>query len=254
MVSTTTMVALGAAALFDFCLPLGAYLICRGRMKVRPRNILVGSICFLSAVALEALLGRRVATATPQIASWFKAHDLARALYPALLAGVFEETGRLFGMSFLVRKEDGAGVAYGIGHGGIEAILAGGLISTANLVLALLVNHGELGPVLGNSLPPTAVTTLVHLTWHAPLLKALERASAFVFQIALSLLVWRAVTKKRPLLFVAAILAHFGIDAPGAMVDLKVIHIEAWMLDGTYAAIAIAILAILLPRLPGKSP
>lgn len=248
MVSSGAMVGLGMAALVGFSLPVAAYLICRGRMTLRARNILVGVICFLVSVGLEALFGGYFTKINPQTAAWFKAHGVALGLFAGLCAGVFEESGRLVGLSFLVRKEDGAAVAYGIGHGGIEAVLLGGLQSLAYLLVAILLNSGG----FGGHLPANVVARLEHATWFGPLYSALERGWALVFQIALSLLVWRSVREKQPLLFLAAIVAHAAIDASIAMIGLKLIHVETWMVQGFFSAIAVAVLAFLWPRLPAR--
>ena len=96
------------------------------------------------------------------------------------------------------------------------------------------------------------VNSLQHLTFVGALPSALERASALVLQIALSLLVWRAVRDKRPLLYFAAILAHAAYDMPAAMSLAGVIHLNTWTLEAIYAAIAIVILIPLLRRLPPR--
>lgn len=228
MVSTATTVGLGVSALVVLSLPVAAYLICRGRMELRARNILVGAGCFLFfSVVLESLASRYILVVNPQTVSWFETHRLAHAFYLALAAGVFEETGRFCGLSFLVRQEDGAGVAYGIGHGGIEAILLVGFRFAVLLLVALLVNQGRLNAISGGHFPPAVLAQLEQMTWVRPLEGTLERTSVFVVQIALSLIVWRAVRMKRPLLFVVAILAHTALDAPSAMLRVRLIHINS---------------------------
>ena len=49
-------------------------------------------------------------------------------VYAALAAAVFEETGRLIAMKFWMKKwlDFPNALMYGIGHGGVEAILLGG--------------------------------------------------------------------------------------------------------------------------------
>ena len=46
-------------------------------------------------------------------------------LYGGLMAGVFEETGRYVSFKWFLKKETRIqdGLSYGIGHGGIEAML-----------------------------------------------------------------------------------------------------------------------------------
>jgi uncharacterized membrane protein YhfC len=257
MVSTGGMIGLGVAVLISVCLPLLVYLVCRGRMSLRARNILVGACCFIFfALVLESLLHRYLLIGNPATATWFKAHRIGFALYGALAAGVFEETARLLGLSVFARKEDGAGVAYGIGHGGAEAIIIGALGFGNSLMLAVLLNQGKLAATLGPRVPPEALAkiqaSLEQLTFFGALPGALERASALVLQIALSVLVWRAVRDKLPLLFFAAIFAHAAADMPAALLRAGVIHMSTWAIEGIYAAIAVVLLAIMLPRLPPR--
>lgn len=257
MVSLGAMIGLGVAALISLALPAIAYFVCRKRMSLRARNILIGALCFVVfALVIEGALNAFLLVINPPTATWFKVHRIAFAIYGALAAGVFEETARLFGLSFLARKEEGAGVAYGIGHGGAEAVLIGALGFGQSIVLAVLLNQGKLQSVLGARVPPGTFekiqSSLEHLTFIGALPGAVERASAFVFQIALSLLVWRAVKFKQPLLYLAAILAHAAIDAPAAALQEGLIHLSTWAIEGGYAAIALVLLVILLPRVPAR--
>ena len=59
-------------------------------------------------------------------------------------AGLFEETGRLVVMLLLLKAFHrlADGLAFGLGHGGLEAMLLVGLTYVSNLVLAVLMNTG----------------------------------------------------------------------------------------------------------------
>ena len=67
-------------------------------------------------------------------------------VYAALAAAVFEETGRLIAMKFWMKKwlDFPNALMYGIGHGGVEAILIGGLSGISNLVSMLMINSGAM--------------------------------------------------------------------------------------------------------------
>ena len=56
------------------------------------------------------------------------------AIYGGLTAGIFEELGRFVAFFFLLKKylDYKDGFAYGIGHGGIESILVGGILCASN--------------------------------------------------------------------------------------------------------------------------
>jgi uncharacterized membrane protein YhfC len=54
-------------------------------------------------------------------------HTWLYAVLGALLAGLFEETGRFIAFKFLLKKRTDrkTAISYGIGHGGFEAIFGG---------------------------------------------------------------------------------------------------------------------------------
>ena len=68
-----------------------------------------------------------------------------------------------------------------------------------------------------------ALTPVIEqLTTNAPhlfLLGGFERISAVIMHLSFSVLVWAAVTRRMPLLYVLAILLHAGVD--GAVVALQ---------------------------------
>ena len=75
-------------------------------------------------------------------------------LYIALLslsAGLVEEFGRFFAFSVMLKKkhEFRHGIAYGIGHGGVEAIIVVGLSFVSNIVIAIFINTGTLSTLPG---------------------------------------------------------------------------------------------------------
>jgi len=137
--------------------------------------------------------------------------------YGALAAGVFEETGRLVGFTVLKRRFQGVrtGVAYGIGHGGIEAILLVGLTMVGNLVVSVVINLGQ-----ADGVPAAVVTALTGEPSWMFLVGGGERVIAIALQISLSILVWVAVTHPgRRWLFPLAILFHAIGDVPAAMMQ-----------------------------------
>jgi len=259
MVSTGGLAGLCVAGLIAIGAPFLAYFLFRARLTLSLRNILVGAVCFiLFSFAIELPLNNYLLASNPVSAAWFKAHGWIYALYGAFAAGLFEETGRLVGFGLLARKSDGAGtaLAYGIGHGGAEAIIVGGLGIFQSLVLAFLYNHGKLDQVLSAKFSPDKLAAihskLAHLTFFNALPGGFERLSALTLQIALSFLVWRAVTRKEWRFYFLAILAHTAFDVPAMLLQRGIIHPGVWQLEAGYAALAVVVAGILLSRLPPK--
>lgn len=113
---------------------------------------------------------------------------------------------------------------YGAGHGGIEVLLVMGVTMAQNLVYALMVNAGQTeailstvpqaqAEVLASGLQSLAATPAVMF-----LLSPIERVIALVLHMALSVLVWRAVTGKFYLYF-AAIGIHALVDASAVLLQ-----------------------------------
>ena len=68
------------------------------------------------------------------------------ALYGSVMAGLFEETGRLLAMRYVLKKEHRNAhnaLMYGAGHGGFEmfVILSIGMIN--NLIYSVMINLGQ---------------------------------------------------------------------------------------------------------------
>ena len=107
---------------------------------------------------------------------------------------------------------------YGIGHGGIEAIIIVGLTSISNLIASIMINTGTFEPMLASLDDEVKAQTLkqVSLLWTtSPLdfyMAGLERVVAISFHICLSYIVYRAVKNKKVQLLVLAIVLHAGLD------------------------------------------
>ncbi|MGF6509571.1 YhfC family intramembrane metalloprotease [Paraburkholderia sp. 32] len=146
-----------------------------------------------------------------------------------------------------LRADDGAALSYGLGHGGAEAWMVGVFVQFQWLVFAVLENRGRLGDYLGN-LPAEAVMRvhliLASLTPQLAGIFALERVAALVFQIGLSVLMWRGVRAGSRGILPLAIGVHALIDVPAAMT-------QAWLLplaaaDTIYAVAAVFVAGLLI--------
>jgi uncharacterized membrane protein YhfC len=257
MIQTPVLASLAVSAFLTALFPVAIFLICRKRMTLLIRNILIGAaIFFMFAGVLEKALHFYVLKANPLTAAWFPLHPVAFALYGCLAAGLFEETGRYLGMRYFVRNSGnpGTAVAYGIGHGGIEAILIGSLAGVGILVLGVLLNSGFLESTVGHgpdgdklmqlraNLQALSVTTIAMGT--------LERLIALLIQIGLSLIVWRAVETRRLGFLALAILLHALIDFPAGLAQTRQLPIA--VVEGLLVIAGVGIVAFFLFKLPRK--
>lgn len=137
-------------------------------------------------------------------------------------SGLAEEPARWLVLRFLARRDRAwrDGVLFGVGHGGIEALLVVGVSFVGTLVLLVASDAilAEVEPDLAGA--ATAIRAQLDAARAAPftpLLGLWERALAITFHIAASLLVLRSVRDRRPQLLLAAIALHIGFNGVGAV-------------------------------------
>jgi len=253
-VAPITLTSLSLATLFVALMPVVLYRKLRKPFAFDWRDTITGVAIFtLFATLIERALNGFVLH-NEGFASVFVAHPAAFVAYGAIVAGVCEEVGRYIGMRLLLRRAasrshasvDSTGLGYGIGHGGAEAWLVGVMVQLQWIVFAVLANRGELDQHLTN-LPMDAVLR-VHLILASlsPTLAGvfvIERAAALVFQLGLSVLMWRGVRTGSKMILPVAIVAHALIDVPAALYQARLVALP--VADGVYAVGAIIVAAVL---------
>lgn len=141
-------------------------------------------------------------------------------LYGGICAAVFEEVGRFIAMKFCMKNflDKKNAIMYGIGHGGIEAIIIVGISEISNIATAVAINSGSLESVL-SAVPQDQREVLyeqVSALWTAPAadfyMAGLERVIAILLHIGLSYLVYRFVKYKEKNYFFMALAIHFLVD------------------------------------------
>lgn len=179
--------------------PVGGMLILLGRKKGIGKAFLLGMLAFavsqlgIRIPVLQLLLPRYAWFHVLQLYPW------AYGLFLGLTAGLFEEGARWIAIRFFLKDRTDLehGLAFGLGHGGVEAMILVGLNLIAGLAL-ILAGQGAL-------FPATAKTVLI---------SGLERLYAMAFHVGASLLVMRGVRKKRTAGYLAAaVVLHTVMDA-----------------------------------------
>jgi uncharacterized membrane protein YhfC len=170
MVSTATIAAIIFTLNVCFLVPIGLAVYFYKKHKIYLPAILVGALAFavtqpLSRIPLLQLLSAQ---------DWYSQmaqNTILLALFLSLTAGLFEETGRFICFKYILKNKLAwkNGLAYGIGHGGFEAIAIVGLSSINNLVFTKIINSGQIDS-LAAALPPETLNYLVEqLTTASPL-------------------------------------------------------------------------------------
>lgn len=253
MISTAQMLAIAFSAAVGLLLPIALVLIWRKKTRAPLSAALVGAVVFfLFAMVLEQIFHRMVLVPGGYVLT----HPWAYVLYGALAAGVFEETGRLVGFKLLLKKRTGreTGVMYGLGHGGMEAILLCGLTMTTYLVLAVQAGSGaELGDY-GEAVALIAATPAAMLA-----ISGVERLIAICFHTALSVLVFQAAFRPGRLwLYPAAIGLHAGLDLfaaayqVGMISNIYVVEILVALFTAAVCALAVRMYRRDVPAAPSQ--
>jgi uncharacterized membrane protein YhfC len=264
VVAPLTLSSLAVATLFVAALPFLIYRRVRRTLALNPRDAITGIAIFaLFAMVIERALNDYVLHRNEASAA-FLSNPLAFVVYGALAAGICEEVGRVIGMRLLNKralarsasaasasaaaagKGDGTALTYGLGHGGAEAWLVGVLVQIQWILFAVFENRGELDGYLSN-LPTDSVMRihliLASLTPQTAGIFALERVAALVFQIGLSVLMWRGVRAGWRGILPLAIVLHALVDVPAALFQAQLVPLAA--VDGVYAVGAVIVAGLL---------
>ena len=174
-------------------------------------------------------------------------------IYAATVAALFEETGRYLAFRFVLTKHPNkeTAVTYGIGHGGIECILVLGVTYIQYYAYGQLINNGSMDKMLSaykdSSQSVDAlnqlITNIKGVTQMTCYMADLERISAMMVQVALSILVFQAVyVAGKKYMFWVAVALHFLMDVPAALYQkgvLKLLPTEIILF--VYAALVLAL-------------
>jgi len=261
VVAPLTLSSLALATLFVAALPFVIYRRLRRPLALQPRDAIVGIAVFaLFAMVIERALNDYMLHGNEASAA-FLSNPLAFVVYGALAAGVCEEVGRFIGMRLLLKRhaaksagaarpartDDGTALTYGLGHGGAEAWLVGVLVQVQWLLFAVFENRGQLDGYLSN-LPPDSLMRihliLASLSPQTAGIFALERVAALVFQIGLSVLMWRGVRAGWRGILPLAIGLHALVDVPAAMFQARLVPLGA--VDAVYALGAVVVAGLLM--------
>jgi uncharacterized membrane protein YhfC len=176
-----------------------------------------------------------------------------------LSAGVFEELSRFVMYRWWAKdaRSWGTGLLAGAGHGGAEAIILG-LLALYGYIQMLIARGVDISTLVTPDRVELAKTQ-IQAYWSAPaymsLLGALERLFAITVQLACSVLVLQALTRKKFWWVAVAILFHALVD--GIAVYVSQIGFSAIEIEGIVSLFALAglgiIFALFKPEIPLNS-
>lgn len=228
MFSNVTIAALAVGAALAILIPVIAVIVYKRKNRDTwlPSAFVGAGTFIVFALLLEQLL-HTVMLPIVQGNPW------VCAVYGALAAGVFEETGRFVAYKTLMRKHYTTknAVLMGLGHGGIEAALVLGVTLLTYLTLILSANSVGLDKALETAAKGNAemaqtlgaqLETIREYNFISCALGIYERVIAMTIHTCMSVWVYKAVTH-RLWLYPAAIAAHAGLDFFAALFQQNII-------------------------------
>lgn len=249
MVSISSMMMMCLTLMICFGVPLGLFWFVRRRYQASIKSFFVGMIVFIvTTQILEAVVHVYLLKVNQTTSIWLM-QPLIYSLYGGLMAGVFEETGRYFSFKWFLKKENRIqdGVSYGIGHGGIEAMLIVGTTYLNNLIFSVLINQGWIENLgLSAELEETVVTQLTQISPIIFGLAGYERLMTIMIQIGLSILVFKGVRERKICYYVLAVFIHAILDVPAALVQVGMFNI--YVVEGFITLIAIGFIIFMVKQ------
>lgn len=216
-VQVASMIGMCFTLLISFGLPIGLMLYAMNKLKAKMISFWIGAATFIVfALVLEQLLHVGMIN---QFGEALTGNILIKAIYGGLAAGIFEEVGRFVSMKLFMKRflnKENA-FMYGVGHGGIEAMIIVGLTTVSNLINSYMINTGlmEKSLELFDSDIQQQTIDQISLLWTtSPVdfyMAGVERIVAITLHISLSYIVYRAVKDgKIQLLFLSIALHAFA--------------------------------------------
>jgi len=219
MVSGLSMFFMSLTIFICFLLPVILTIYFYKKYRISIAAVFTGALVFFVFQVITRMPLINVLSAQPWFVR-FSQNTILYALALGLSAGLFEEIGRYLGFRLLLKKrlEWKNGIALGIGHGGLEAILIAGFANINNLVFSVMINTGVFESSIAPSLPSgTAEILRSQLVNTSPYLFAvagIERVFAMALHIAFSVIVLYGVMNNKFRYVVYAILLHALVNTP----------------------------------------
>jgi uncharacterized membrane protein YhfC len=228
---------------------------------------LIGAATFaVFAIGLESIPKVFLFQLDNPVSAFVLSHAWLYAVVGALLAGVFEETGRFLAFKFLLRKRTKreTAISYGIGHGGFEAIFILVFSGIQYLMYISLINSGQFSTIVDQvrATSPDQVAAmeaipaaLAAMTISSIGIAVMERVSAMLGHIAFSILVFDgARTPKKGWMFPLAIFLHAFLDFFAVFYQVGIISISPAIFEVLLLLVAVVFFCLTLRFVYRKMP
>jgi len=228
--TNTTLLAFVLMGIIGITAPVALVVIWLVKTKQPFTTVLVGAITFIVfALGLETIPKLIFLRANNPIGNYVAGHMGLYMIIAALLAGIFEETGRLVAFKYILKKRNDrmTALSYGIGHGGVEVLLVLGVAGFQYLAYAIMIQAGQFDQIVAEVAAKApdqvdtiktvadsiAATSLLTVFWGI-----IERIAAVLIHISCSIIMFKAVKMKGKMwLYPVAVLIHTSVDMIAAL-------------------------------------
>jgi len=245
MVSTASILFIILTLLVSLLFPIILGVVLYRKWHYSIRALLVGVLVFLIFQIFTRIPALQILSGM----SWYRkmAENIwLIALFLGLTAGIFEEVGRWLGLRYFVKKQWDTrnGVAFGIGHGGIESIVLVTMSMVNNLIISMMINSGTYDKLMNLQLGEASAALIKKTMLETPSylfgVGGLERVMTILIHIALTLVVLEGVRRAKPLYLLYAILLHALLDFVAVMMSKlpnPILWAELWSLACAVASV-----------------
>ena len=260
MVSTASMIAIIITLIITLVAPVAVWIIYGVKNKGKGvwKALALGAAGFVLLQMIIRMPILSIVSMFPGFETFVTNYYVIYCLILAMTAALFEVVAR-FGVAKILQKKINyeQGVAAGLGHGGIEAILIVGMTYINNLLYAIMINSGAFAQTIEavSATDTTGMAEAQLLAIQASLVEApsylfylagYERVLTVIFHTAMSLLVCYLVYKKKAVLGVSiAFVMHFLVDFIAPLINgLATPYLGSVISEGTAYVIIYSFLTV----------
>lgn len=229
MINYLSILGIVLTCLLSIVFPIGFIIHMKKRYNASLLYFIMGVIVF----SVFQLLLRIPMIQFLSVQTWFvvniSSNTYIYVAFLAITAGLFEEVGRYIAFRYFLM--DGRhwenGVAFGIGHGGIEAVSIVGINYILFFLLSLNINYGWFQGIIAY-LPQIDVAKSILTSTSSEMffLAGVERFFVIFIHIAFSLLVLDSVRKNKIGALFLAIFLHALLDFASVLLSGNILIVE----------------------------
>ncbi len=259
IVSTASMIAIIITLFITLIAPVVVWIIYGVKNKGKGvwKALALGAAGFVLLQMIIRMPILNIVSLIPGFGTFVAEYYVIYCLILAFTAALFEVVAR-FGVAKILQKKINyeQGVAAGLGHGGIEAILIVGMTYVNNLLYAVLINIGTFQGMIQDAMrtsgPEVAeqlimvMDSLVEAPSYLFYLAGYERVLTVILHTAMSLLVCYFVYKKKAVLGVSiAFVMHFMVDFVAPLINgLATPYLGSVISEGTAYVVIYSFLTV----------